>query len=198
MAKRTYTPRKRAEQQDETRRRIVDAAMALHEELGPSKATISSIAARAGVQRLTVYRHFSDDIALFHACTSQWLDLHPPPDPAAWIGIAAPLERARTALAALYTYYRGTERMWEVSYRDLDHTPALREPMAGVETYLATVRDGLALAWTPEPAAHRKLRAAIGLAVRFQTWQGLRGDGLGDDVMADMMVRWLRALTEGA
>src|SRR3546814_5572905 len=63
---------------------------------------------RAGVQRLTVYRHFADEAALFAACTSHWLDRHPLPDPARWQGIADPAEKLLTALTALYT--RSEER----------------------------------------------------------------------------------------
>ncbi len=63
---------KRAESRDETRSRIVGAAIALHEEVGPKATTISAIADRAGVQRLTVYRHFPDDASMFQACSSGW------------------------------------------------------------------------------------------------------------------------------
>ena len=67
MKKRKYTLKRRADKQQQTRERIVDAAMALHEELGPAATTISALAERAGVQRLTVYRHFENDEALFGA-----------------------------------------------------------------------------------------------------------------------------------
>ena len=33
--------------------------------------------------RLTVYRHFPDLAPLFAACSQRWIELHPPPDPAA-------------------------------------------------------------------------------------------------------------------
>jgi len=48
--KRTYRLGKRAEKQDETRRRIVEAAVDLHCTLGPARTTVSQIAERAGVQ----------------------------------------------------------------------------------------------------------------------------------------------------
>ena len=67
--KRNYRMRRRAESQEETRQRIVEATMQLHEELGPRATSISAIADRAGVQRLTVYRHFQDEAAVFAACT---------------------------------------------------------------------------------------------------------------------------------
>ena len=53
--KRPYRMSTRARMQEETRQRIVDATMQLHEEVGPRATTISAIAERAGVQRLTGY-----------------------------------------------------------------------------------------------------------------------------------------------
>ena len=55
--------------------------MELHQALGPAKTTISAIAERAGVQRLTVYRHFPDERALLSACSSHYVVANPPPDP---------------------------------------------------------------------------------------------------------------------
>ena len=65
--RRKYELKKRAERQDETRQRIVEATVALHEELGPAQTSISKIAERAGVRRSTVYRHFPDEDAPFAA-----------------------------------------------------------------------------------------------------------------------------------
>src|SRR5918992_694895 len=91
--------KRRAERMEETRRRIVEATVALHTTVGPARTSISAIAERAGVQRLTVYRHFPDEQSLFRACTSHGLAADLPPDPAAWRHIADPEARLRTALA---------------------------------------------------------------------------------------------------
>lgn len=56
--KRTYNLGRRAEQQEATRRKIVEAAVALHGSLGPGRTTLSMVAERAGVQRHTLYAHF--------------------------------------------------------------------------------------------------------------------------------------------
>ena len=53
---RKYEMKQRARRQEETRRRITEATVELHEALGPAKTTISAIAERARVQRLTVYK----------------------------------------------------------------------------------------------------------------------------------------------
>jgi hypothetical protein len=50
--------------------RIVEATIALHEGVGPARTTISDVARRAGVGRLTVYRHFPDEPMLLSACSS--------------------------------------------------------------------------------------------------------------------------------
>ena len=93
MAKRPYKQDKRAKQTGETRQRIVEAVVELHRTVGPANTSISAIADLAGVQRLTVYRHFEDDAAIFRACTSHYLALNPPPDPVAWQNIADAAER---------------------------------------------------------------------------------------------------------
>ena len=43
LDRRKYELKKRAERQDETRQRIVEATVALHEELGPAQTSISAI-----------------------------------------------------------------------------------------------------------------------------------------------------------
>src|SRR4051794_34061775 len=123
--KRAYELKKRAERQDETRRRITEATVALHQEVGPAKTTVAEIARRAGVQRLTVYNHFPEDIELLGACQAHWLSLHPPPDPAGLASIADGPARLRAALAGLYAWFRATETMTAHVERDASLVPAL-------------------------------------------------------------------------
>ena len=90
---RKYELKKRAERQEETRRRIVEAAIQLHRTKGPARTTFSDIAALAGVQRHTLYRYFPDERAMGLACSGLHFELNPPPDPAAWEAIADPAGR---------------------------------------------------------------------------------------------------------
>jgi len=196
MKKRPYKLKQRAERQEETRARIVAAAAALHEELGASKTTISAIAERAGVQRLTVYRHFPDEQRLLVACSSHWLELHPPPDPAGWREIAHPGTRTRAAVVSLYGYYRRTEQMWRGAYRDEDEVPALKAVMRQPREYLRGVRDDLVEAWAPPAAARRAVGAIISHCLQFSTWESLDREPLTEAEMADAVALWVAALCE--
>ena len=73
---RTYELKQRAERQQETRRRIVEAAVEIHTTLGPARTTVTAIAERAGVTRPTVYAHFADDHSLFQACSAHVRETH--------------------------------------------------------------------------------------------------------------------------
>jgi AcrR family transcriptional regulator len=198
MKKRRYTLRRRAERQAQTRGRIVDAAMALHEELGPKATTISAIAERAGVERLTVYRHFPNDDSLFQACSSRFIQLNPPPEPATWETIDNATARIHAAVLALYRYYRRTEQMWERVYRDEEVVPAVKTVMQGFREYLAQVRDDLLAALDPAPAGRRGMRAVLAHCLAFFTWQSLKRQGLSDGAMVDLVVQWLVALSPPA
>jgi len=198
MSSRRYTKQRRARQEAETRQRIVDAAVALHGVVGPRHTTISAIAQRAGVQRLTVYRHFPDQDALFRACTSHWLEDNPPPDPDGWATVADPAERTRAALGALYRYYRGTATMWRLTYRDLAEVTALQGPVTEFERYLERIRDDLERAWRGGESSCRDVALVLGHATRFETWQSLAHEGADDAAAADLAVAWVAALAHSS
>src|ERR671939_330754 len=100
--KRPYRMKRRAELEEQTRRRITESAVALHQEVGPAQTSITAIAERAGVRRSTVYRHFPDEDALFAACSTHFRALNPPPDLGAWSTIEDPTSRTKAALDELY------------------------------------------------------------------------------------------------
>ena len=182
--------------QERTRQRIIEATVELHSSLGPKKTSISAVARRAGVQRLTVYRHFTDEFALFTACSSHWLSQNPPPDPGAWMSIAEPARRTRTALAALYGYYRRTAAMLTLVYRDLDDVDALRAPVEAFQAYLDGIRDDLSKAWRPARRTRRMLEPTIAHALAFSTWSSLSGLGLSDLQITRLVLGWI-ATTAG-
>lgn len=194
MAKRKYTLRKRAAQRDETRRKIVEATMQLHEELGPSDTTVTAIAERAGVERLTVYRHFPDPDGLFQECSSMFLDMVPPPDAARWETLEDPSRATRRALESLYRYFRRTEQMWSSVLRDAERIEALDAAIAEFQAYLDEIRDDLHTRWKSSGRAPRSVRGLLGHALHFPTWQSLRAQGFGDRRMASLMTEWIEAV----
>lgn len=190
-SKRPYKMSERAKSQEETRQKIVEATMQLHEEIGPRNTSIRAIADRAGVQRLTVYRHFPDETAVFQACTAHWLSLNPPPDPAVWAEIPDPLERVRTAVGAFFDYYSRTRKMWTVSFRDVAEVPALQQPMADVAGFLAGIADGLLAAFGKD-CNRDHLEPTIRHILHFLTWQDLEDQGLSNARKLDLVSAWLR------
>ena len=181
------------ESQQETRDRIVNATMELHEEVGPARTTIAEIARRAGVQRLTVYNHFPDDADLIGACQNHWLRLHPPPDPAPAFAEPQPERRVAAALELFYRWYRETEPMTEKVQRDRGVVAPLDSLLAGgADAAFSQLADELAAGFSAQggdPGAENKAgrRALIRVALDFWTWRRLDREGLSDAEAAAVM-----------
>lgn len=195
---RSYRLKRRAEQQEATRRRIAHATMELHQEVGPARTTISAVAERAGVERPTVYRHFATERDLLLACQAHFLALHPYPDPAVWSTIEDPVVRLRKALCALYARNHDTEAMTANLLHDAPSMPILAE-LLQVSVYLRSVRDLLSEPWGLSGERRVLLDAAIGHALDFETWRSLvRRQGLNDKQAAEMMVRLVESVANVA
>jgi AcrR family transcriptional regulator len=182
---RTYTLKKRAEQQAQTRRRIVDAAVDLHGSVGPALTTFSMIAERAGVQRHTLYAHFPDERAMFLACSGLAMERDPLPDADPWRMISDSKERVRTGLAALYAWYERNAALTACVLRDAEHHTLTRE--------MAEMRMGPAMVLYVEVLGAMltdRQRAMLRLAISFFTWRSLTRDGgMISAVAADAMAQ---------
>jgi AcrR family transcriptional regulator len=192
---RRYQLRKRADRQALTRRRIVDAALGLHGQVGPVRTTVSAIAIRAGVERLTVYRHFPDERALLAACAGDLFARHPLPDMNGWFAERHPSVRLRRALGDLYAWYRATEPIAANLLRDASELPALRAGLRPLTDPLAQLPAALSEGWpTFGQYGRARLAGVIGHAVEVGTWQSLAGRrGLSDDAAADLLVATARS-----
>jgi AcrR family transcriptional regulator len=186
---RPYRMQRRAESQQETRRRITQSAVQLHGTIGPSKTSISAVAAHAGVRRSTVYRHFPDEAALFDACSAHWAAANPPPDLGAWTAIADPDERLIVALGELYAFYGRTELMLENLFRDEATVPVVRERFAAFRGYFIAARDSLMAGRKLRGGARRRTQAALGHAIAFSTWKSLVREQQLADADAVVLVR---------
>jgi len=191
--KRTYVQTARRMLQEKTRQRIVEAIVALHQELGPKNTTIAAIAKRAGVQRLTVYRHFEDENAMFLACSGHWISQNPPPDEGEWETIKAFPKRVQAALNSIYQYYARTAPMLSKIYRDADEVAALGPIVQGVDQHFTTIADNLSTHLSGGRSNH-ELKATARHLVRFATWQSLSEEGLTNRKMAQVGWKCLRAL----
>src|SRR4051794_36441807 len=189
---RRYELRARAEKAAETRRRITEATVALHEEVGPARTTVAEVARRAGVQRLTVYNHFPSEGELFAACQAHFLMANPPPDVSAALAEPDPERRARAVLELLYGWYRRTEAMTANVARDAESMPELAAVLAERDAAM----QQLARALTGGRRGARA-RALAALALDFNTWRALTRAGLSDADAAATMAQALRATAAG-
>lgn len=186
--KRSYELRERARRQAQTRQRIVEATVALHQERGPAATTVAEIARRAGVSRPTVYTHFPTEDELFSACQGQFLSENPPPDLGPALALADPEDRVREVLCALYRAYRHQQPMTSKILRDRKALPALDALLARtLDARQAELAAALAVGFADGRRPRRRARAIIALALEFWTWQRLTREGLSDSDAADLM-----------
>lgn len=182
---RTYTQKRRAEQQAETRRRIVEAAIDLHGSVGPALTTFSMVAERAGVQRHTLYAHFPDERSLALACSGLSLEREPLPDAEKWRAIADRPERLRTGLRAIYDWYERNAELAACVLRDAETHALTKEIMA--------MRFGPPMAAIHEVLGAKlnaRSRAVLRLALSFHTWRTLvRECGLKSATAVGVMVQ---------
>ena len=166
--KRPYRQRKRAVLQEETRRRIVEAAVDLHCSIGPARTTVSQIAERAGVQRNTYYAHFPEERDLFLACSGLALERDPLPDPEAWSELDVGPARIEAGLAAIYGWYERNRGQAEAVTRDMAVHDLTREMMElrfvpVFERAAAILAEGLS----------DKARCLLAVAFEYSTYRTL-------------------------
>ncbi len=174
---RTYRKSRRAEAQDETRARIVQATMDLHVEQGVATTSFPEVAARAGVGAATVYRHFPTMDLLVEACgTHFWEAIDPPTAEravTAFTGLESRAERLGRLVDELDSFYaRAQAPLWS-AVRDQDR-------VAPLARFLAEVGDGVgalvAEALRTEPESE-PARIAASL-LDFTVWRSLSASGI--------------------
>jgi AcrR family transcriptional regulator len=186
--KRPYELKERATRQAATRERIVAATVELHQERGPAATTVTEIAQRAGVSRLTVYQHFPSDSDLFSACQHRFFAHHPRPDLAPALALEDPRERLCAVLTLLYRAYRRQAPMTSKILRDRTLLPALDALLvATLDERQAELAASLSKGFRSAAKTPKGLRAVIALALEFSTWQRLTQSGLTDGSAAAVM-----------
>jgi len=181
---RPYTLKRRAESQAATRKRIVEAAIALHASVGPARTTLSMIAERAGVQRHTLYAHFPDERSLALACSGLHLEREPLPAAGDWRRIEDVSDRLRIGLSALYAWYERNAELARCVLRDAECHPLTKE--------IVELRFGPALSAIAEVLGEgltQEQRPLLRLAMSYHTWRSLALEsGVGTPAAVDIMV----------
>jgi AcrR family transcriptional regulator len=192
---RKYEMKHRAERMQQTRRKITEAAVELHQTVGPARTTVSAVAEKAGVQRHTYYAHFPELKDLYQACMAHYLEQNPLPEPPFWADVADAEERLRVALSEVYAYYAGNEAMLANVLRDAPLDSVAQENMASFYQYWEAMRDALAEAFGASGERHEALLAAIALALDFQTWRTLvRQQELSKDRAVELIIGMVSCL----
>jgi AcrR family transcriptional regulator len=189
---RTYRLKKRAEEREQTRERILKATMQLHDEQGVAATSFVQIAERAGVGAATVYRHFPRLGDLVMACgVHVWEEMRPPsPDSAAAVFAGAEttggrLERLVDELDAFYR--RGALRLG-LAARDRELVPELDGFLNAVEAGVAAlVREALAGPALPKST----IQMVLGL-MSFPVWVAFSRLELADAERKRMTVQLIQ------
>jgi AcrR family transcriptional regulator len=182
---------RRAAASADTRRRIVDAAIALHAEKGVLGTSWPDIAKRADVALGTVYRHFPGLDQLVPACTSENALRTKPPGPTILVGLNRPEDRIGQFVKELFAFY-GRSAPWT--------------PKAGVDRHQLPVLDSILsrreaglkalVEETLGPRRRRRRAPEVALAMTdFGVWRSLTRSGLSTETAArlvtDVLVTWL-------
>jgi AcrR family transcriptional regulator len=183
---RAYEMKRRADRAEETRTRIVEATIALHRTIGPARTTVTEIAERAGVGRVTVYRHFPDEMSLSRACSGSYFARNPLPGVDGWRAIEEPLDRLRTALRETLAWHDANAEMIGRALADARDHPV----MAPYHRHWAEAARVLAAGWRATGGRAAERRAGIALALSFDSYRTLvREQGLSIERAARLLER---------
>jgi AcrR family transcriptional regulator len=189
MSPRKYDMTRRASAVAQTRRRIIDATLALHGEQGIAATSWDDIATRAGVGVGTVYRHFPSLDELVPACGEITMQVLALPEPSVFDGTDTPDERIERLVRAAFAIYEHGAPQLRAIRNEPDVHPNVAEAGEEVEASLTALVD----AAVETPADRAVVRAMIDLG----TWQALRDQGLGPAEAIDAVSQMLTArLTE--
>jgi len=178
---------------DETRRRILEAAAQVFSEKGYARATTRAIAAAAGVNEVTLFRHFGSKRNLLSAVIDQYSAL---PDLAAVLegqltgDYRHDLRRLCTVFLTALTERREAMRLMLC---EADHLPEVREVMAQIPRQLRQslagylqqqMEQGRVRDLNPELAA----QALLGMFFAYAVGRSILADPAAPDLPPDEVV----------
>lgn len=141
---RSYRLGRRAERSADTRRRIVEATLTLHDEQGISRTSVRDVARRAEVAPSTVLQHFPRMDELVRACGELSDRLAPMPTEAVLAGASGTADGVRRMASAMFEW-------WQAMGPGFDHLRVDRCRIPQVD------------AWMDDIARRHRLLAAAAL-----------------------------------
>jgi len=190
---RRYTLGKRAGTKDETRARIVAAALRIYGERGVAAASNLAIARAADVAPATVRNHFSDPQDLANAAFDEVVAQLQPPTPAIFEDGSGIGERVTRLASELAAFYERSEPAWQLYRQEPDLIQAWS---GGVDRYYASIDELMRIALGPlsgDDLAMAVMAAVIGPPTFF----ALRARGLSSrqavDLTLELALPWFEA-----
>jgi AcrR family transcriptional regulator len=187
---RPYESPLRAEQQEATRRRILQAMADVFADEAVDDVTVPIVAMRARVSVRTVYRHFPTKEALFDAF-GEWAEenlqlvVHSYPDT---------LEGVLEMAPALYRMYDEREPLIRALLSKRGQEIRARTRRRRLQTFEKAMRE---LTESLEPAERRRALAVVYLLVSAPAWQAMRDQWELEGEEAGQAAAWaVRVLTD--
>ena len=172
---------------EETRQRIVDTTVQLHNEKGVSGTSMQDIADRAEVALATVYRHFPSLDDLIPACGGRNMELNPLPTDSVFAEFDTGGERVAALVGALFAHYERGLRPYEVGLAESATLPVMARLMAEVAAH---VKGLVSAATSPFKPEGQRLSLAVGLC-DFRVWRSLTLAGLSTDDAAEFTATFI-------
>jgi AcrR family transcriptional regulator len=195
MRRRSYQQKRRAEQLEQKRDRIVRATVALHAKHGVLGTSYPMIAARAKVSTQTVYNHFPELGQLIGACTGHVMPQAPAVTPDVFKPGRNPEQRLRLLAHAVYAQHEYLEPWMRFGWHEARVIPKLGS-ILGQAT--ANLKELIALAVKPERLASPEFIDAALALLAYPGWKQLSQGRSGDaaaKLAGDCLAAVLPALT---
>jgi AcrR family transcriptional regulator len=171
---------------EETRRRILEATLALHSEKGIFGTSWQDIARRADVSVGTVYKHFPSLSELVPACGELMYAITRPPSledaPKIFVGARSLEERLGRLIPELFDFYERGARYLETDFRERQ-LPEVRE----WEEYMRATIEGLVHEALDPVEPNEDTVAAASALLDFTTFKSFLDRGIRKEQAAKVM-----------
>lgn len=200
MAPRKYDMGKRRAAVEETRQRIVEAALALHSEKGIFGTSWQDIARRADVSVATVYKHFPSVDELVPACGELVYAITRPPSledaPEIFAGAHSLGERLESLIAELFDFYERGAPYIETDFQERQ-LPAVQE----WEAYMRATIEGLVREALLPAEPDERTVGAVSALLDFSTFKSFMDRNIRKEqtakTMNEVLLCWISETRDG-